>query len=153
MEPYQVKRILGDLDSIEAGIRRPLAWNVYHTVIRRLVEEVEGVPKDWDSLKVQLATALRNSGKIASIKLYRKAVGGGLKEAKELIEALMVRPTSAWDKVIVDFYQNNPYPTPSIISLPWSRRKSKRKGIVAKVKKPRLRHREKPKSKKRKATN
>lgn len=71
MEPYQVKRILGDLDSIEAGIRRPLAWNVYHTVIRRLVEEVEGVPKDWDSLKVQLATALRNSGKIASIKLYR----------------------------------------------------------------------------------
>lgn len=42
-----------------------------------------------DSFEGRVLHAARTNGKIAAIKLYREQRGGGLKEAKEAVEAIM----------------------------------------------------------------
>lgn len=42
-----------------------------------------------DSLEARVLQTARSNGKIAAIKLWREHRGGGLKEAKEAVEALM----------------------------------------------------------------
>lgn len=42
-----------------------------------------------DSFEARVLNTARKSGKIAAIKLYREQRGGGLKEAKEAVEAMM----------------------------------------------------------------
>ena len=144
MERSSRQNLIDILDDIESQQRKPYLWPWYHQVIRALVQEIDGTSLTWIRLKPRIATALKISGKISAIKLYRDSVKCGIREAKEVIEALMIVPAQAWDKVIIEFYATKPYISAIKFSSPQKKTASK-----VKKPKPRLRHRQKPKSKKR----
>ncbi len=54
-------------------------------------DSASGEPDENTELARQIAEALQKGGKIHAIKLYRKATGVGLKEAKDAVEALAAR--------------------------------------------------------------
>jgi len=184
MDTSYMANVIADLIEIEAGERPPFPSNEYHRLIRILVSEncsIEGgiVSIMWPTLKTRLLTLLGrpNPPKIPAIKQFRAMTGCGLKEAKDIVEALMRHSPKDWEKVMAKFY-GVPQPSFSFERVPMPKKIpqtfvgafrpegmilqshitqpekaiQRTVGSKRKVKKPRLRHRPCPKSKKKKVS-